>query len=248
MGGVKRILLTVAYDGTRYSGFARQENRETIAGTLETVLSELTGETVEITGASRTDAGVHAYGNLAVFDTSSVIPVERFARILNDRLPEDIRITSSEEASGDYDPRKTGRIKTYEYRIFNGELRDPMLRLYTYRYPFPLDVDAMNKAAAFLVGEHDFTSFCNPDTQALTRVRNITACSVRRDGEMVIITVSGEGFLYNMVRIIAGTLMETGRGLRSISDIPRILDAKDRREAGFTAPPEGHFLIGYSVV
>ncbi len=245
MGEAVRILLTVAYDGTAYSGFAAQEGRQTIAGTLESVLSELTGEEIAITGASRTDAGVHAYGNLAVFDTTSVIPPERYARILNDRLPEDIRIMSSVRTEDDYDPRRTGRIKTYEYRIFTGDVIDPTKRLYTFRYPYALDVTRMNEAASFLVGEHDFTSFCNPDSQALTRVRKITGISVLRDGDNVTISVSGEGFLYNMVRIIAGTLMEVGRGLKCASDIGKILEAKDRREAGFTAPAQGLFLMGY---
>ena len=213
---------------------------------LENAVSELTGEDIQITGASRTDAGVHAYGNLAVFDTSSPIPPERYVRILNDRLPDDIRILKSEEKDESFDPRRTGCIKTYEYRIFTGDILDPMKRLYTFRYPYRLDVARMNEAASHLVGEHDFTSFCNPDSQALTRVRRITGICVADAGNgTVTITVSGEGFLYNMVRIIAGTLMETGRGMRDPSDIPGILEAKDRTRAGFTAPAQGLFLLGY---
>ena len=244
----RRIMMKVAYDGTSYSGYAVQDGKTTIEGTLNSVLSEITGETVEVIGASRTDAGVHAYGNLAVFDTASPIPAERFARVLNSRLPGDIRIVSSCETASDFHPRRAGLIKSYEYRILNSRIPDPMTRLYTYQYSFELDPEAMNEAAAYLVGEHDFTSFCNPASQAETRVRDITECRVAcRQPDNITIYVSGHGFLYHMVRIITGTLLEVGRGFRTPASVRDILEARDRRAAGFTAPPQGLFLMGYDL-
>lgn len=246
---MKRVMLTVAYDGTAYSGWQLQSNAETIESVLNRCLSELTGETVEVIGASRTDSGVHALGNVAVFDTGSPIPADKFSYALNQRLPEDIRIRGSREVAADFHPRHLESIKTYEYRICNAEFPLPTKRLYAHFTYVPLDVGLMKKAAAYLVGEHDFKSFCSVDTQAKTTVRRIEEIAVWEipafHEREIVIRVRGRGFLYNMVRIIAGTLMEVGRGQIPPEQMEEILLACDRQKAGPTAPACGLTLIGY---
>lgn len=241
----KRIMLTVAYDGTAYHGFAFQENVRTVEGILNDNISILVGENVEVIGASRTDAGVHAYGNIVVFDTVSTIPADRFAPALNSKLPEDIRIMDSCQVPDGFHPRKCYSEKTYEYRILNTKTPVPTKRQYTWHCSYPLDAEKMNKAAHFLVGEHDFTSFCNVETQAISHVRNIISTDVFRHGDEIVIRIVGNGFLYNMVRIIAGTLMQIGRGKNEPEDICKMLEAQDRTVAGPTAPPQGLFLVKY---
>ncbi len=246
MADKKRVLLVVSYDGTNYSGWALQKStHNTIEEMLNRAIHGLTGEEVQVIGASRTDAGVHAYGNIAVFDTSSTIPGDRFSFALNHILPEDIRVVESREVGGDFHPRHCECEKTYEYRVLCTRMPVPVKRLYTYHFSMPLDIERMQRAGDLLVGEHDFTSFCNVESQALTHVRTIKDIKVRRENDEVIITVTGNGFLYNMVRIIVGTLLQIGRGKGEPEDIPGILEAKDRRKAGPTAPPQGLYLVGY---
>lgn len=271
---MKRVMLTVAYDGTAYNGWQLQPNAETIESVLNRCLSELTGETVEVIGASRTDSGVHALGNVAVFDTGSPIPANKFSYALNRRLPEDIRIRGSREVAADFHPRHLESIKTYEYRICNAEFPLPTKRLYAHFTYVPLDVGLMKQAAVYLVGEHDFKSFCSVDTQAKTTVRRIEEIRIREESvagcsaaadivgaldcaagddamihipheREIVIRVRGRGFLYNMVRIIAGTLMEVGRGQLPPGQMKEILLARDRQKAGPTAPACGLTLIGY---
>ncbi len=246
---MKRVMLTVAYDGTAYNGWQLQPNAETIESVLNRCLSELTGETVEVIGASRTDSGVHALGNVAVFDTGSPIPANKFSYALNRRLPEDIRIRGSREVAADFHPRHLESIKTYEYRICNAEFPLPTKRLYAHFTYVPLDVGLMKQAAVYLVGEHDFKSFCSVDTQAKTTVRRIEEIAVWEEPAFrereIVIRVRGRGFLYNMVRIIAGTLMEVGRGQIPPEQMEEILLACDRQKAGPTAPACGLTLIGY---
>lgn len=266
---MRRVMLTVAYDGTAYRGWQIQTGQETIEGVLNRCIGELTGETVEVIGASRTDSGVHAMGNLAVFDTQSLIPAEKFSYALNQRLPEDIRIQNSEEVAVDFHPRHCSSRKTYEYRIYNAPFALPVKRLYSYFTYVPLDVERMRQGAAFLVGEHDFKSFCSVDTQAQTTVRRIDSVEVWEEGTFgikyapadenahtdgtkeaqmgreIVIRVAGRGFLYNMVRIIAGTLMEVGRGRIPPERVKDILAACDRQAAGPTAPACGLTLVGY---
>ena len=256
----KRILLSVAYDGTGYAGYQAQKSGvPTIEGELNRALTELTGLPVEVIGASRTDAGVHARCNLAVFDTESRIPPEKFAHAINVRLPEQICVRTSREVPEDFHPRHCSTVKTYEYRIYNAQMPDPMRRLYTYFSRYKFDVEAMREAARHLAGEHDFKSFCSMYTSAKTTVREVLGVEVeeipcgtssdefRRPREIVI-CVRGKGFLYNMVRIIAGTLMEVGRGAKSPDDIPAILESVDRRSAGPTAPACGLTLVRYEIV
>ena len=242
---MRRIKLTVAYDGTNYHGWQFQPGSSTIEGELNKHLSELFKEEIIVIGASRTDTGVHALCNIAVFDTNARIPAERVAYALNQRLPEDIRIRRSEEVAADFHPRKQATRKTYEYKILNEEFANPVERLYAHFTYVPLDEKKMQEAAEYLVGEHDFASFCAAGSTAQTTVRTIYDISVERKGTMIFIKVTGSGFLYNMVRIIAGTLMEVGKGRFSAEKVKEILEAKDRTKAGPTAPAKGLTLYEY---
>lgn len=242
---MRRIMLTVAYDGTNYHGWQVQPNGETIEGVLNRCLSELMKEDIEVIGASRTDSGVHALGNIAVFDTNSRMDAEKVAYALNARLPEDIRIQESKEVEADFHPRHCDSRKTYEYRIYNAEFPMPTKRLYSYFTYVKLDVGRMQEAAKYFVGEYDFKSFCSADSQAENTVRLIENVEVFKADNQIVIRVTGRGFLYNMVRIMAGTLMEAGRGSIEPRDIEHILEARDRAAAGPTAPACGLTLIKY---
>lgn len=242
---MKRVRLTVAYDGTSYHGWQIQDNGNTIEAELNRALSELLGEEITVIGASRTDAGVHALGNVAVFDTESPIPGRKIAHAVNQRLPEDIRVQKSEEVPSDWHPRHCESRKTYEYRIYRGEFPMPVKRLYTHFTYQPLDVGKMREAAAYLEGKHDFKSFCQAGAQTESTVRTIYLLTVEEQGAELVIRICGNGFLYNMVRIIAGTLMEAGQGKWMPETMPRILEARDRQAAGPTAPARGLTLIKY---
>lgn len=242
---MKRVRMVVAYDGTGYHGWQQQDNGITIESELNRCLSELLGEDIRVIGASRTDAGVHALGNVAVFDTESRIPAEKISYALNQRLPEDIRVQKSEETAEDWHPRRRGSRKTYEYRIYRGEFAMPVKRLYSYFTYHSLDVERMREAAAFLEGEHDFKSFCQTGAQVESTVRTVYALQVEEQGADLVLRICGNGFLYNMVRIIAGTLMEVGQGKREPQSMPDILKARSRSAAGPTAPARGLTLIGY---
>ena len=242
----RRICLTVAYDGTAYCGFQVQKNGKTIEGELNRAISELTGEETHVIGASRTDAGVHGLCNIVVFDTTFRILAEKFSYALNQRLPEDIRVRESKEAAADFHPRRCKSRKTYEYHILNAAFPDPVKRLYSHFTYTPLDVEKMRRAAAYLVGEHDFASFCSAGSHAGTTVRTIYSLTVEKNGEEIVIRVAGSGFLYNMVRIIAGTLMEAGYGRMEPEKTGEILAARDRTAAGPTAPACGLILAEIS--
>ncbi|HJB82533.1 MAG TPA: tRNA pseudouridine(38-40) synthase TruA [Candidatus Mediterraneibacter intestinavium] len=240
---MKRIKLTVAYDGTDYCGWQIQPNGITVEEVLNRNLSELTGEEITVTGASRTDSGVHAQGNVAVFDSDTTIPPERIAYAVNRKLPEDIVVIRSEEVPGDWHPRYQETEKTYEYHILNREMPDPVRRRDTYFVSYPLDLEAMRRAAAYLKGEHDFKSFCNAHTDVQDTVRTIYDLDIIRSGDLVTVRIRGNGFLYNMVRIIVGTLVRVGRGFYSPGQVKEILEAKERTSAGVTAPPQGLVLV-----
>lgn len=242
---MKRVRMVVAYDGTGYHGWQQQDNGITIESELNRCLSELLGEDIRVIGASRTDAGVHALGNVAVFDTESRIPAEKISYALNQRLPEDIRIQKSEETAADWHPRRRGSRKTYEYRIYRGEFPMPVKRLYSYFTYNSLDVERMREAAVFLEGEHDFKSFCQTGAQVESTVRTVYSLRIEEQGADLVLRICGNGFLYNMVRIIAGTLMEVGQGKREPQSMPDILKACSRSAAGPTAPAHGLTLIGY---
>ena len=242
---VKRVRLTVAYDGTNYRGWQVQPNGITIEQVLNEKLSALLGEEIVVTGASRTDSGVHSLGNIAIFDTNTRMPAEKISFALNQRLPEDIVVQDSREVPSDWHPRYQNSRKTYEYRILNRTFRMPGRRFDTYFYYHPLDVEKMQQAASYLEGEHDFKSFCAVGAQVKTTTRTIYSCNVTRDaGDVITVRVTGNGFLYNMVRIIAGTLIKVGGGELSPEEIPLILEKKDRSAAGPTAPAHGLTMIG----
>lgn len=240
---MKRVKLVVAYDGTNYHGWQVQDNGITIEEVLNRTISELVQEDIKVIGASRTDAGVHACGNVAVFDTESRIPGDKFSFALNQRLPEDIRIQESYEVDADFHPRYADTVKTYEYNIMNRRFELPSKRLYAAFCYYPMDIERMNQAAAYLVGEHDFKSFCSAGAQVQTTVRTIYAVNVTKDDDMVHIRITGNGFLYNMVRIIAGTLMQVGTGLMEPEQVKEILEARDRSKAGPTAVAKGLTLV-----
>ena len=239
-----RVKLVVAYDGTNYKGWQVQPNGITIEEVLNRKLTELLGEPIVVTGASRTDSGVHSLGNVAIFDTATRMPAEKISFALNQRLPEDIVVQDSCEVPWDWHPRYQNSRKTYEYRILNRTFRMPNRRFDTYFYHHTLDVEKMQQAASYLVGEHDFKSFCAVGAQVKTTVRTIYACDVTTDGAIITIRVCGNGFLYNMVRIIAGTLVKVGGGELEPDEIKYILEQKDRSAAGPTAPAHGLTMIG----
>ena len=274
-------MLTVAFDGTNYSGWQIQPNKETIEGVLNRELSRLLNEEIKVVGASRTDSGVHAEGAVCVFDTESKIPGDKFSYAINQTLPEDIRIRNSKEVDITFHPRRVNSRKTYRYRIRHDEFPNPLDARYSYHVYTKLDIEAMRKACEFIKGKHDFKSFCSVHTDVDTTVRTVydvhidvtpdkkllqmsglmksagESGAMRSGGEsaagrirpeIIDIYVTGNGFLYNMVRIIAGTLIEVGQGKIKPEEIPAIIEACDREKAGPTAPAKGLTLIGYKMM
>lgn len=247
---MRRIRLIVAYDGTGYCGWQIQDNAVTVEGELTKALCTWLQEEVEVIGASRTDSGVHALGNIAVFDTESRIPAEKFAIGINHYLPTDIRVQRSDEVEADYHPRYRKTEKTYEYTILNTKIAIPVYDRYAYHVYHALDVSMMRKAGELLIGEHDFSAFCSAGSQVKSKVRMVYEVTVQEEpvpgcngGSRICIRVRGNGFLYNMVRIIAGTLLEVGQGRRTLQDVEEALASGERKKAGPTAPPQGLTLM-----
>ena len=241
---MRRIRLTVAYDGTNYHGWQIQPGVVTIESVLNEALTELFGEEIAVIGASRTDSGVHARGNVAVFDTEGKMAADRICFALNQRLPEDIRVQDSCQVPSDWHPRKQHCVKTYEYKILNRRMELPDRRLYAYFYYYDLDLERMKEAASYLLGEHDFKSFCSAKSQVEDTVRTIYSLDILKEGDEITLRIRGNGFLYNMVRIIAGTLLNVGNGRMEPEELAEILKARDRRAAGPTAPAKGLTLVG----
>ena len=240
-----RVKLVVAYDGTDYCGWQVQPNGITVEEVLNRELSRLLKEEITVTGASRTDSGVHSLGNVAVFDTDTRMPAEKISYAINQRLPEDIVVQDSCEVPEDFHPRFAASQKTYEYKILNRKFPMPTLRRDTLFYCHPLDEGRMRQGAQFLVGTHDFTSFSSVKAQTNTFVSTVYELTVERtEDDIIHIRITGNGFLYNMVRIIAGTLLLVGAGKLEPEDVGRILAAKDRGAAGPTAPAHGLTMIG----
>ena len=235
----RRYLLTVAYDGTAYCGWQAQKNGPSVQETLEEALSRLLGRFTRVTGASRTDAGVHALGQRAHFDTCSSIPPEKYPFVLNRYLPEDIRVTEARQVPGDFHARFQAVGKMYTYRIHNAPHASAILRNCTAHVPVRLDESAMRRCALPLIGTHDFIAFCAAGGQAKTSVRTIDFFDVQRQDTEVTLRVHGNGFLYNMVRIIAGTLIDVGHGRLPEDCIARALESKNRLDLGVTAPACG---------
>ena len=243
-----RVKLIVAYDGTNYCGWQIQPNGITIEEVLNQALTHLLGEEIKVTGASRTDTGVHSLGNVAIFDTNSHMPAEKISYALNQRLPKDIVVQDSCQVPKDWHPRFNESRKTYEYRILNRKFPMPTRRFDTYFYYYDLDVEKMQQAATYLVGEHDFTSFASVHAQTKTYVRTIFSLDVTREDDIITIRVTGSGFLYNMVRIIAGTLIQVGGNIIAPEEMVNILEGKNRELAGPTAPAHGLTMIGLEYV
>lgn len=239
MGNVK---VTIAYDGTNYHGFQEQRGTgfKTIQGVLEERLSRLAGREIKVIGAGRTDAGVHARGQVVNFDTGGwTIPPHRVACALNGLLPRDIAALKSEEVPASFHARFSAAAKVYRYSIYNGRTPSPFLRLYSYHVPRPLDVEAMREGAAFLAGRHDFSAFRALGTPVKTTVRTVFEAEVIREGDMVYIDLRADGFLYHMARMIAGTLIRVGLGRLPAAEVGEILASRDSLRAGPTAPARG---------
>ena len=240
---MRNLRLDICYDGTRYRGWQRLGNDDnTIQGKLETALSRILGEPIEISGSGRTDAGVHAQGQVANFHCESAMPAEEILGQLRKYLPEDIGIYSCTDCDSRFHARLNAKGKTYRYRIWNSSAPCVFQRRFVTVLPETLDVDAMNRAAEHFIGTHDFSAFCgNPKFKKSTQ-RTIYSLVIQRVGEELQITVTGNGFLHNMVRILVGTLIEVGRGQRQADSIPALFGSK-RAEAGFLVPPQGLCLM-----
>ena len=237
--GSRRVLLTLSYDGTAYGGWQRQRNAMTVQQRVEEALWAATGEKIRITGASRTDAGVHALGQRAHFDTKSRIPPERYPFALNTFLPADIRVLDGQEVDGTFHARFDAKSKTYTYRIHNAPHASAQYRNLRAHVASPLDVAAMRGCLPTLLGTHDFGAFQAAGGTAKTTVRTLEGVSLLQDGSLITLRVSGEGFLYNMVRIIAGTLIDVGRRKFSCDPFAEALRTGSRLSLGVTAPAQG---------
>ena len=243
---MRNIKLTIEYDGSRYDGWQRlgkNSGQTTIQGKIEEVLKKMTGEDIELDGSGRTDAGVHAYAQVANFHTNTTMKCYEIKHYLNRYLPRDIAVFEVEEVDERFHSRLNVKSKKYIYRIAIGEVPSVFDRKYTYYCFDRLDVAAMKKAAAYLIGRHDFKAFSSIKKTNKSTVREIYDIDIYNDGREIQITVHGSGFLYNMVRIIAGTLIEVGKGERKPEDMKCILDSRDREQAGVTAPAQGLFLL-----
>jgi tRNA pseudouridine38-40 synthase len=243
---MRRIKIELSYDGTDYHGWQVQPGLPTIQGTLERAISEIEGRAVQVAGSGRTDAGVHALAQVAAFNLENPIPVENLLRAVNRLLPADIRVTRVEEVNADFQPRFAAKAKTYEYRIFRGEICSPFERRYVYHHPYPLRVEEMIQAALLLEGEHDFTAFAATDERdemGASKVRSILCSRLALEGNRLVYRVSGSGFLKHMVRNIMGVLLEIGKGNVDRSGLLARLKAGCGIPPGPTAPARGLFLI-----
>lgn len=238
----KNIKITVAYNGKNFNGWQKQKDSLGIQGELEFACKSVFSlKEIEVIGSGRTDAGVHALGQVANFKVDTTIPTEKFPEILNNRLPKDISVLSAEEVAGDFHSRHTAKRKTYRYQIYRSKIRSPFLKDISYQVKYDLDVEKMKREVKFLIGKHDFCGFMSSGSSIKNTVREIFDASVFEQDELLIIEVCGSGFLYNMVRIIAGTMVDIGRG-KIDESMKQIIESKDRGRAGHTAPPQGLFL------
>ena len=237
------IKFIVAYDGTRYHGFAKQKEVVTVQSKLEEAISYIVRHEVEVIGAGRTDAGVHAKGQCCIFMSDTTIPLDKLRRAINSRLPQDILIKEMAIAPDDFHPRFSAKRKTYRYQIrYKGD-RDPFNYRYEYYFPRMLNIEAMKEAASYIEGTHDFKAFCAAGSTVVSTVRTIYSLELTEKEDLIQIDVCGDGFLYNMVRIIVGTLLKAGLGQIKPSDVKTIIESKDRRLAGPTVPPQGLMML-----
>jgi tRNA pseudouridine38-40 synthase len=268
---VRNLKLILSYDGSDFAGWQVQPGRATVQGTLASAIGRLSGENVLPQGSGRTDAGVHALAQVATFPTASSIPVENWVVALNDILPPSIRVLEAREAPADFHARKSARAKTYRYRMSRGAVCPPFLARYVWHYPYPLDEAAMAAGAGVVVGKHDFTSFAAVDPERVermtagpaedgrqtdprgqtaaplivpTNIREVFSSAWARDGDELVYTIRGTGFLHHMVRNLVGTFVLVGKGSVTLEDFRRILAARERSAAGPTAPAGGLYLVG----
>lgn len=238
-----RYKMTIQYDGTPYVGFQVQKNGNSIQAELNKALNKMTkGLYIPVSGSGRTDSGVHANGQVVHIDYPTQIETSSLIRALNSLLPTSIRIIEVEEVGDDFHARYSVIGKRYIYKVTTSQVQSPFLRQYELHHPFKSDEHRMNRAFQSIIGEHDFTSFCSIKSDKESKVRLVTRAEVRRNGEELTFIFEGKGFLYNMVRILVGTALQIGDGLREVEEMKRILDAKDRNFAGPTAPPHGLYL------
>lgn len=240
---MRNIKLTIEYDGKDFNGWQKQPNKLNIQGNIEKVISEITKEEIELIGSGRTDAGVHAIGQVANFKTNSNIPIEKFAIAINSRLKKSIIIKKAEEVPERFHSRYNCKKKTYRYIINNSDMGSAIYRNLEYNIKMPLDLENMKKASKYFEGEHDFSAFKASGTSSKSSVRTIYSADVKKENERIIIELTGNGFLYNMVRIISGTLVEVGLGKIRPEEIEDIIDSKNRQMAGKTLPPYGLYLV-----
>lgn len=247
--GMRNLKLILAYDGSDFSGWQVQPDTATVQGTLASAIGRITGEKVLPQASGRTDAGVHALAQVVTFVTESSVPTQNFVKALNDILPASVRVLQVDEASPQFHARHSAKAKTYRYRIYREGICPPFLARYVWHYPYPLEEKAMARAAKLVVGEHDFTSFAAVDPErghgetSVSNVRTIFSSAWKREKEELVYTVRGSGFLHHMVRNLIGTFLLAGKKTLAVEDITRILKAKNRSEAGATAPGSGLYLV-----
>ncbi|MEI3336682.1 MAG: tRNA pseudouridine(38-40) synthase TruA [Clostridium sp.] len=239
---MRNVKLTIEYDGTNYCGWQKQNNEKTIQEEIEKAIYKAVGEVVEVIGSSRTDAGVHARGMVANFKTNATIPFDRFKYAINDKLPDDIAIIESEEVSEDFHARYDSKGKTYCYSIINRQQKPAIGRNYVYHFKWDLDIEKMREACKHFIGKHDFKAFRSLGSSVKTTERTIKELYIESEGEKINIFITADGFLYNMVRIIVGTLLKVGRGKIPVEDIEKIILLGDRKKAGPCVPAQGLIL------
>ena len=240
---MRNIKLTIKYDGKCYNGWQKQPNKLNIQGEIERAIYNITKEEVNLIGSGRTDAGVHALGQVANFKTNSEIPIEKLPLAINSQLKNSIVIKEAEEVDERFHSRYNAKHKTYRYIINNSKCGTAIYRNLEYSYPFKLDAEKMKQASKYFEGEHDFKAFKSSGTSSKNSVRTIYKAIVKQEGEKIIIELTGNGFLYNMVRIISGTLLDVGLGKIRAEEIPEIIESKDRQRAGKTLPAHGLYLV-----
>ncbi len=240
---MRNIKLIIEYDGKSFNGWQKQPDRLNIQGEIEKAIGEITGEEIDLTASGRTDAGVHSLGQTANFKTNSEIPIEKFAIAINSKLKKSIVIKSAEEVDERFHSRYSVKSKTYRYTINNSAMGTALYRDMEYHFPLEVDIEKMKQAAKFFEGEHDFKAFKASGTSSKSSVRTIYKAEVIKNEDKIYIELTGNGFLYNMVRIISGTLLDVGIGKISPDEIPQIIESKDRKQAGKTLPAHGLCLI-----
>lgn len=239
---MKRYKCTIAYDGARFNGYQIQPIGRTVQGELEAALTTMHKQPMKVVASGRTDASVHAKGQVIHFDSPLDIPVDKWKIAFNRLLPDDIAVLQVQNVADTFHARYDAIGKEYRYFIRLSKEKDPFTRLYRYHYPYELDVSAMEEASNYFIGTHDFTSFCSAKTEVEDKVRTVTEITLIKQDDTLVIRFVGNGFLYNMVRILVGTLLEVGSGKRTPYSMPELLSARNRQVAGKTAPPHGLYL------